>query len=192
MIFFAGNISGAERMGLDAPELATVVYFELKVLARRHLASERAEHTLQPTALVHEAYLRLAAQNRVSWQGNTHFLAVAATAMRRVLVDHARARARAKRDNGGQRISLDAACLLFEQQDIELLDFDDLLTRFAEIDPRAVQVVEYRVFAGVTQVEIAELLGVSERTVRNDWTFAKAWLGSRLNGNGHDVTLKRD
>ncbi|MCA9249558.1 MAG: sigma-70 family RNA polymerase sigma factor [Phycisphaerales bacterium] len=168
-------------MGHEAQELAIDVYDELKVLARRHLADERAEHTLQPTALVHEAFLKLAGQNRVSWQGRTHFLAVAATEMRRILVDYARGRATKKRGHGYRRVSLEEACVLFERNDIELLDFDFVLSKFAEVDPRASQIVEYRVFAGLTQIEIAELLKISERTIREDWKFAAAWLSGRLN-----------
>ena len=167
-------------MGLDAQGLSVDVYGELKVLAHRHLANERSGHTLQPTALVHEAFLNLAEQDRVSWKSRTHFLAVAATEMRRILVDYARARATQKRGHGRRRVSLEDACVLFERNEIELLDFDLVLSQFADVDPRACQVVEYRIFAGLTQVEIAELLNLSERTIREDWKFAAAWLASRL------------
>jgi len=161
------------------------VYGELRALASHYLRGERAGHTLQTTALVHEAYLKLADQKRVQWQGRTHFFAVAATAMRRLLVDHARARLRDKRGGDLQRVTLGDAVPGKRDGAGELdldsiLDLDRALTRLEELDPRQASLVEQRFFAGRTVEEAASQLGISVRTAESDWTHAKAWLSREL------------
>lgn len=167
-------------MSTDASHFAADLYSDLKALARNYLDVERTGHTLQPTALVHEAYIKLAGQNRVTWQSRTHFLAVAATTMRRVLVDYARGHNRQKRGAGWCRVTLDEACQSFEQNNIEVIEFDGVLSRYESVDPRASKVVECRIFGGLTNLEIADLLKVSEKTVQNDWVAARAWLATQL------------
>lgn len=172
--------------GPDAPtaeELLPLVYDQLRRLARGYLRRERAGHTLDATGLVHEAYERLVDQSRVRWQGRSHFFAVGAQAMRRVLVDHARSRGRQKRGGDWQRVTFTEAGdraiggeLDFEQ----LLSLDAALERLARLDPRQVRVVELRWFAGMTTAEVAELLGVSNRTVEGDWAHARSWLRREL------------
>jgi RNA polymerase sigma-70 factor (ECF subfamily) len=167
----------------SSPEqLLPLVYDGLRGLARSQLRRERADHTLQATELVHEAYERLADQTRVNWRGRTHFFAVAAQVMRRLLVDHARQRGRRKRGGGAQRITLGGlADRAGPDLDLEeLVALDRALKKLAELDEREARVVELRYFAGLTTEEIASVLGVSERTVRNDWTFARAWLQREL------------
>ena len=166
--------SGAAR-----DELLAEVYQELRRLARRHMRHERAGHTLQTTAVVHEAFLRLA-DSDVPWQDRAHFFAVAASQMRRVLVDHARARASAKRGGGARRLPLDEALAAPVRHSDELLEIDQALLRLAERDPRKSRVVELHFFGGLTYDEIAEVVGVSTATVRVDMRFAKAWLRSDL------------
>jgi RNA polymerase sigma factor (TIGR02999 family) len=165
----------AEERLLDA------LYAELRRIATACLRSERNDHTLQPTALVHEAYLRLASQRDKEWQNRTHFLAVAAQAMRRVLVDCARARYAKKRGGDACRVEFDLDLLGTENWAEELLDIDFCLSRLAEQDERQAKVVEMRFFAGLTEVEIGQLLGISERTVKREWEFARAWLEGELN-----------
>jgi RNA polymerase sigma-70 factor (ECF subfamily) len=157
-------------------ELMPLVYDELRRLARHYMAQERAGHSLQATALVNEAYLRLVDQREVRWQGRAHFFALASQMMRRILVDHARRRRYAKRGGGAQQVSLDEAMLVSKKKDAELVALDDALTRLEAIAPRKSQVVELRYFGGLSLDEIAEVLKVSEITVRRDWTTAKAWL----------------
>jgi RNA polymerase sigma-70 factor (ECF subfamily) len=167
---------------ISPEQLLPLVYDGLRRLARSQLRRERADHTLQPTELVHEAYERLADQTRVNWRGRTHFFAVAAQVMRRLLVDHARQRGRRKRGGGAQRITLGGLAdragpdLGLE----ELVALDRALKKLAELDEREARGVELRYFAGLTTEEIANVLGVSERTVRNDWAFARAWLKREL------------
>ena len=163
-----------------ASELLPLVYDELRQLAAGYLVRERADHTLQATALVHEAYLRLADQTQVSWQGHAHFCGVAARVMRQLLVDHARRRGRSKRKAQGKRISLDHVLLVGGQTDEEIELLDSCLTRLASFDVRKSQVVELRYFGGLRVKEVAEVLGVSERTVADDWAYAKAWLHREL------------
>ena len=165
--------------GAARDELLGVVYQELRRLARRHMRRERAGHTLQTTALVHEAFLRLA-DSDVPWQDRAHFFAVAAGQMRRVLVDHARARASSKRGGGLRRLPLDEALAAPARHSDELLEIDQALSRLAERDPRKGRVVELHFFGGLTYDEIAEVVGVSASTVRVDMRFAKAWLRSEL------------
>jgi len=160
--------------------LLELVYDGLRGAAAGLLARERANHTLQPTALVHEAWLRMVDKDSVAWTGRAHFLAVAATCMRRILVDHARERAAAKRGGGLQQVTLTDAHLLDDTEQLELLALDDALQRFSELDPRASRVVEMRVFAGMTIEEIGQELSVSRRTVDGDWASAKLWLSREL------------
>jgi RNA polymerase sigma factor (TIGR02999 family) len=165
-----------------ADRLLPLVYDEFRALARHYLAQERANHTLQPTALVHEAYMKLVDQTRVDWQGRSHFFAVAAQAMRRILVDHARSRQREKRGGGRARVVLDEAVALSPQKDEDVIALDEALERLAKLDPRQAKVVELRFFGGLGVEEVAHALGVSKRTVEGDWTFARAWLSRELRG----------
>jgi RNA polymerase sigma factor (TIGR02999 family) len=163
-----------------AAKLMPLVYDEFRALAARHLRHERADHTLQPTALVHEAYLRLIDQTRVDWQGRTHFFAVGAQAIRRILVDHARQKKRQKRGGGAGRVALDESVALAPQRAEEILALDEALEKLGKLDHRQAQVVEMRFFAGMNVEEVAEVLGVSKRTVEGDWTMARAWLMREL------------
>ena len=163
-----------------ADKLLPLVYDEFRALARHYLAQERCNHTLQPTALVHEAYMKLVDQTRVDWQGRSHFFAVAAQAMRRILVDHARSRQRDKRGGGRARVVLYEAVALSPQKDEDVLALDEALERLAALDARQAKVVELRFFGGLSVEEVAEALGVSKRTVEGDWTFARAWLSREL------------
>ncbi len=161
----------------DAPsKLLPLVYDELRRMARAYLVRERRNHTLQATELVHEAYLRLVDLEHIQWQGRAHFRAVAATAMRRILVDHARRRGRLKRQGGGQKVPLDSGAVISSGPDESLLALEEVLCRLASLSPRRARVVELRFFGGLSVDEAAEVLGVSPRTVDNDWTFAKTWL----------------
>ena len=163
-----------------ADKLLPLVYDEFRALARHYLSQERGNHTLQPTALVHEAYMKLVDQTRVDWQGRSHFFAVAAQAMRRILVDHARSRQREKRGGGRARVLLDDAVALSPQKDEDVLALDEALERLAALDPRQAKVVELRFFGGMSVEEVAQALSVSKRTVEGDWTFARAWLSREL------------
>lgn len=156
--------------------LMDAVYPELRRLAQRMFRDERADHTLQPTALVHEAYLRLIDQTRVGWESSAHFKAIAARVMRRVLIDHARGRARQRRRGDKEVLSLDGALLPAEFSQAELLSLHEALDRLTQLDARQAQVVEMRIFGGMTVAEIAAALRVSKRTVEDDWMHAKAWL----------------
>lgn len=166
-----------------ADRLLQVWYGELRDLARRMFRRERADHTLEPTALVHEAWLKIADQERVDWNGRSHFLALGAQAMRRVLVDHARARKRDKRGGQGQAIALTDDLLVSEEEGLSIVDLDAALLRLERLDRRQASVVELRFFAGLSVREVAEVLGVSVRTVEAEWTAAKAWLGRELPRN---------
>ena len=163
-----------------ADKLLPLVYDEFRALARHYLAQERANHTLQPTALVHEAYMKLVDLTRVDWPGTSHFFAVAAQAMRRILVDHARSRQRDKRGGGRARVVLDEAVALSPQKDEDVLALDEALEKLSGLDPRQAKVVELRFFGGMNVEEVAQALGVSKRTVEGDWTFARAWLSREL------------
>ena len=160
-------------------ELAPLVYDELRQLAHRYMRSERPDHTLQATALVNEAYLRLADQTTPQWRDRPHFFAVAARMMRHILVDYARGRQRAKRD-GGVKVELNNEMAVSEAVIGQVLDLNEALERFAELDRRASQVVELKYFGGMNYEEIAEVLSISAITVRRDWEFAKAWLHQEL------------
>ena len=157
-------------------KLLPLVYEELRTLAARHLAGERADHTLQPTALVHEAYLRLVGPGDVSWENRAHFFGAAAKAIRRILIDHARAKGRAKRDGGGERVELEGLGVASPVDGIDLEALDEALTKLGTLDPQKVSVVELRFFGGLTGLETAQALGISESTVAREWQFARAWL----------------
>ncbi len=152
-----------------------VVYDELRRVAAAYLRRERTDHTLQPTALVHEAYLKLHARGVVQG-GRTHFLARAATAMRQILVDHARARAAAKRGGGWKKVTVSEAAALSDDGVEDVIAVNDALERLAALDPRAARIVELRFFAGLTEAEIAGELGITDRWVREQWSHARAWL----------------
>ena len=165
----------------DAQEqLVPLVYEELRRRAAAYLRHERPDHTLQPTALVHEAYLRLVGQHRVSWQSRAHFYALAAQTMRRILVDHARAREAAKRPSPALRVSLDESVAGEEARNTELLLIDQALTELAALDPRQSRIVELRYFGGLSEREIAESLAISRATVTREWQSARAWLYRRV------------
>jgi RNA polymerase sigma factor (TIGR02999 family) len=163
-----------------AKELAVILYDELRAMARQELAGERPEHTLQPTALVHEAYLRLVGGDGGPFESRAHFFGAAATAIRRVLVDHARRRARAKRGGGRVQVSLDALDPAQPISDAELLGLDEALARLAVLDPIKAQIVELRFFAGMPIEELVRALELSESTVRRHWRMARAWLRGEL------------
>lgn len=170
--------SGGDRAAFD--RLLPLVYDELRRLARSYLARERPDHTLQPTALVNEAYLRLVGQDRVQWQSRAHFFGIAAQIMRRLLVDSARASKAVKRGAGAERISIELVDVPEAAGDIDLEALDQALERLAERDPRQSRIVELRYFAGATNEETAEALGISVATVKREWTIAKAWLHKQL------------
>lgn len=159
-----------------------LVYDELHRLAAARLAQERRDHTLQPTALVHEAYLRLVDTRRLEWQNRAHFLAVAATTMRRILVSHARKHRAAKRSGAGPTVSLLDDDASVDGRAVELMALDEALSDLARLDARQSRIVELRYFAGLTIEETAEVLEVSSATVKNDWSMARAWLFNRLAG----------
>ena len=163
-----------ETSALD--DVMRAVYQELRRRADHYLRLERPDHTLQPTALVHEAYLRLIDQRKVSWQNRAHFFGVAAQMMRRILVDHARTKQRGKRGGAARKLTLDEVMNLSQGRAADLVALDDALKALAEIDPRKSQVVELRFFGGLNVEETAEVLDVSPQTVLRDWKMAKAWL----------------
>jgi RNA polymerase sigma factor (TIGR02999 family) len=157
-------------------QLTPLVYGELRRLAGRYLRKERPDHTLQSTALVHEAFIRLVDQRDVKWQNRAHFFGVAAQMIRRILVDHARGRQATKRGSGAPKLSLDEALATPERKDLDILALDDALNSLAKIDPQQARIVELRFFTGLTVEETAEVLGISPATVKRDWVTAKAWL----------------
>jgi RNA polymerase sigma factor (TIGR02999 family) len=161
-------------------ELMPLVYEELRRLAKAYLRRERPDHTLQGTALVHEAFLRLIDQNRVQWQNRAHFFGVAAQMIRHILVDHARAQLAGKRGAGAAKLSLDEAIAIPDSQEIDLLSLDDALIRLAKMDQQQSRIVELRYFGGLTIEETAEVLAISPATVKRDWVMAKAWLHRTL------------
>ncbi|MEL7060035.1 MAG: sigma-70 family RNA polymerase sigma factor [Acidobacteriota bacterium] len=163
-----------------ADELMPLVYDELRSLAARYLRRESPGHTLQPTALVHEAYLRLIDQNRVEWQGRTHFFAVGARIMHRLLIDHGRNRKRAKRGGGWMRVTLSPDVASLIGGEVDLLVVHEMITRLETLDPRQAKLVKLRFYGGLSMAEIAEVLGVSKRTAEGDWTHAKAWMARHL------------
>jgi len=167
-------VGAGDQKAVD--ELFPVVYEQLRGLAVQALRRERLDHTLQPTALVHEAYLRLVNQREADWQNRAHFCAVAARAIRRVLIDHARAHKRQKRGGGRAEITLSVATPIFEEREVDLLALDEALARLAEVEPLEARIVEMRFFAELTVQEIAQVLGITDRSVRRHWNYAKAWL----------------
>ena len=166
--------------GADREALLDAVYDRLRGLAEDQLRRERAGHTLQPTALVHEAYMKLAKQEKVRYQGRSHFCAVAAEAMRRILVDHARARNREKRGGGCRKVTVHDAYALTSNRDLELIALDEALERMRAISDRAATIVEQRIFGGLGSAETARMLDVTPRTVERDWKWAQAWLRREL------------
>jgi RNA polymerase sigma-70 factor (ECF subfamily) len=166
--------SSGNRAALD--ELMPLVYDELRRLARRHMARERRDHTLQTSALINEAYLRLVDQKDFQWQNRAHFFAVAAQVMRHILIDHARRYQYAKRGAGAQKIALDEAAVFTEQRAAEFVALDDALAALATLDPRRSEIVELRFFGGLSIEETAEVLKISSPTVQREWRAARAWL----------------
>ncbi len=174
--------SEGNQSALD--KLYPLVYEELHRLARRYMSRERKGHTLQTTALINEAYVRLVDQRNVHWANRSHFFAISAQIMRRILIDHARRHAYAKRGGGAQQVSLEEAATVTPDQSLELLRLDEALKSLSEMDPRRGQVVELRYFGGLNNEEIAGVLNVSENTVTRDWNMARAWLYQQLTGSG--------
>jgi RNA polymerase sigma factor (TIGR02999 family) len=170
--------SQGDQAALD--RLMPLVYDELHRMAKRHMARQQPGHTLQTTALIHEAYLRLVGQPAKQWQNRAHFFAVAAQAMRHVLVDYARSRGYQKRGGGARAVSLDEAAIVSHERAAELIALDEALTDLAALHPRQSQVVELRFFGGLSVEETAEVLKVSPDTVMRDWRMAKAWLYNLL------------
>ena len=166
-----------DQAALD--ELIPLVYDELRRLARRYMRREYQNHTLQTSALVNEAYLRLIDQNSVQWQNRAHFFGVSAQLMRRILVDHARSRSRAKRGGGAQIVSLVEQAVIPNEVE-EVIALDDALKNLAEMDPRKSQIVEMKFFGGLTTEEVAEVLKVTPRTVEREWRKARAWLNRAI------------
>jgi len=169
------NLSAGDRSA--SSQLVQLVYDELRRLAQHYMGMERPNHTLQATALVHEAFLRLVKQERVSWQNRAHFIGVAAQIMRRILVDHARIHHADKRGGDQPAINLDEdGCLFSPEQSEQVVELEEALLRLAKLSPRQSRVVELRFFGGLSEEEIAEVLEVSTKTVKRDWVVAKAWL----------------
>ena len=171
-----------QRDEAAASELIELLYDDFRALAAAQLSREPSGHTLNPTALVHEAFLRLIDQKRVEWQGRTHFLAVGAQAMRRVLVDHARGKQRAKRGGGWQRVSSPQDLTISANNEEDVLAVHDALLELAKLDARQALIVELRFFGGMTAAEAADYLGVSKPTVDRQWRSARAWLRRQLSG----------
>jgi RNA polymerase sigma factor (TIGR02999 family) len=169
-----GEASAAQR-------LMPIVYDELRALAARHMNNERASHTLQPTALVNEAYLRLVGITEIDWESRAHFLAVASTVIRRVLVDHARRYRATKRGGGAGAVRIDDLDDLSQETGVDLLALDTALNELLALNERQFRVVELRFFGGLSVEQIAAALDVSPRTVKGDWAVARAWLAGRLN-----------
>lgn len=174
--------SQGNRAALDG--LAPMVYDELRRLANAYLRRERPDHTLQGTALVNEAYLRLIDQRNVKWQNRAHFFGVAAQMIRRILVDHARGHQAAKRGAGAAKLSLDEALAVPGARDVDLVNLDEALKELAAFDERQSRIIELRYFAGLSIEETAEVVGISPATVKREWTAARAWLFRQLNRTG--------
>src|SRR5690348_23967 len=175
-----GEWSGGDEQALE--KLFSLVQPELHRLAHHYMSREHAGHTLQTTAVLNEAYLRLVDHTKPIWQGRSHFIAAAAQLMRRIMVDHAREKRSLKRGGGALKVTLDEAALVTETRSEELLALDEALDSLAEQDPRKGQIVELRYFGGLTVEETAEFLKLSQRTVEREWTMAKAWLHRELSG----------
>jgi RNA polymerase sigma factor (TIGR02999 family) len=166
--------SSGDKAALDA--LLPVVYGELRRLAESYVQRERPDHTLQATALVHEAYMRLVDQRSVDWKNRAQFFAMAAKMMRRILVNHAEAHSAAKRGGGAQKLSLDDAISFFAEQQLDLLELNEALDRLSTLDERQARIIELRFFGGLTVDEVADVLEVSPATVKREWDMAKTWL----------------
>ncbi len=164
-------------------QLFADVYTELRAIAAKYLHRERKSHTLQPTALVHEAYLKLVGQSRVDWQGRAHFLAAAAHAMRQILVDHARRHRAAKRGGNQHRIALDDNLVIEPHRNADLLAIEDALKKLAKLDARQARMIELRFFGGLSIAEVAKVLGTSKRSAEREWTMVRAWLRRELSGS---------
>lgn len=181
--------SGGERRDVDA--LLAAMYADVRRLAMSHLRTERRDHTLQPTALVHEAYLKLIEQRSTDWKDRAHFFGVASRIIRRILVDHAREKAAAKRGGGAQRIALDDVESSHGPRDVNLMALDEALEELASIDERQARIVELKFFGGLTIPEIAEALSIGRRSVDREWQIARSWLFHRLShvegSSPHDV-----
>jgi RNA polymerase sigma factor (TIGR02999 family) len=173
-----------DQAALD--RLIPIVYQELRRIAVRHMRRERSGHTLQTTALVNEAYLRLINARDVRWQNRAHFFAISAQLMRRILVDFARRRNQQKRGGAITKVTLDEGLAVSQQESPDIAALDEALGRLAALDQRQAKIVELRYFGGLTEEETAEVLKVSVRTVRRDWTLARAWLYRELSSEGHD------
>lgn len=171
--------SQGDKQALD--QLAPLVYDELRRMARTYLRAERPDHTLQATALVHEAYLRLVDQHSVSWQNRAHFFGIASQMMRRILVNHAIARAAEKRGGGAEKLSLDEAVSFSNQREIDLIALDEALKELECLDPQQTRIVELRFFGGLSIDETAQALRISPATVKRDWSTARLWLRRKLN-----------
>lgn len=167
-----------DKAALD--ELMPVVYDELRRLAQKYLSRERSDHTLQTTALVHEAYLRLIDQKSVDWQNRAQFFGIAAQMMRRILINHANERLAQKREGSSTKICLDDALSFFERRELDLFALNEALDELAALDPQQAQIVEMRFFGGLTTEEIADVLSVSPATTKRDWDSAKLWLRRQL------------
>jgi|HubBroStandDraft_4_1064222.scaffolds.fasta_scaffold09673_2 RNA polymerase sigma-70 factor (ECF subfamily) len=163
-----------------ASKLIPLVYAEMRRLAGAYMRRERGDHTLQPTALVNEAYLKLVEQRSVDWQSRSHFFGIAAQVMRRILVDHARGHMRDKRGGGQKPVPIDEALVFAPEQSEEFLKLDDALERLTKLDERQGKIVELRFFGGLTVDQTADLMGISAKTVKRDWSMAKAWLHGEM------------
>lgn len=169
-----------DKQALD--KLVPIVYDELRRQASGYLRRERAGHTLQTTALINEAYIRLINQKNPQWENRAHFFAIAAKIMRQILVDHARTRGRAKRGGSAVRVSLSEATALIKDPDINILEIDEALKRLEALDPHQSRIVELRFFSGLTVEETAAVLDISPATVKREWSVAKAWLHREISG----------
>jgi RNA polymerase sigma factor (TIGR02999 family) len=170
--------SQGDKAALD--KLTPLVYAELRQIARRQMSRERADHTLQATALVNEAYLKIAGQGNSHWQSRTHFFAVCAQVMRHILIDHARTHARDKRGGGAVHVSLDEAAVSVEEQAAEFIALDEALCALEAIDPQKGRIIELRYYGGLSTEEVADVLKISPATVGREWRRAKAWLYREL------------
>src|SRR5208283_379803 len=182
-------LSELSRGNQEAGEkLVPLVYDELKRLAKSYMRRERPDHTLQATALVNEAYLKLVKQHAVNWQGRSHFFGIAAQLMRRILIDHARGHLREKRGGDKQVLPLDEALVFSPEHSEELVKLDEALQRLSKLDARQSRIVELRFFGGLSVDETAQFLGISPKTVKRDWSVAKAWLHGELRQTDGDVS----
>jgi RNA polymerase sigma-70 factor (ECF subfamily) len=177
--------ASGDRRDLDA--LMTAVYQDMRRLAMSHMDQERRNHTLQPTALVHEAYVKLLDQHRTDWKDRLHFFSIASRIIRRILIDHARSALAAKRGGSITRIAVGDHDLSAPQRDVDLLALDEAMIELAELDEQQARIVELRYFGGCTIDEIAELLGIGKRTVDRQWHAARAWLFERLRDGEEDI-----